>query len=528
MKRKADGLLVKFAIIFIIFTVVTLVCSGIVTYINQMSSYRKQCQDNIKAVGEYLASLIEADEDEFVEYQKFYLAHYEELKVPIEFDSFKPAKDKLDKLMAERYPGKVLGMDIKAEELDEETQLAFFMYNQQYWQLAFEKAAKDFDMPYAYYNVFYPGEHDCMYMIDGERTTPNDHLEEGEEPDPENDRYMYLGDRYYHDPEKYYIEWNTWVTGEGQNEFQVWDNKWGHTYAYYTPVVINGQKMGFVGTEIEVAKVNSGILRNTIEQTVGIAVVLIIAVCLVLAYINREYISKIIRLSDDVKQYSQDKNPAIVSVIEKEGGTGDEISALANQTAAMVLELENYMKNLLVTTKELSESRQHADDMRVLATKDALTGIRNKTAYDNEVKQLEWSLADGFTEFGLAMIDLNFLKRINDTYGHEQGNVAIKRLCHLVCTVFEHSPVFRIGGDEFIVVLKNHDYEHIDELTKVFNDRMEEMAKDDKLEQWEKISAAIGVAFFDPQRDNTVENVFKRADKEMYERKKEMKAVRTE
>ena len=78
---------------------------------------------------------------------------------------------------------------------------------------------------------------------------------------------------------------------------------------------------------------------------------------------------------------------------------------------------------------------------------DALTGIRNKMAYDYEVEKLEKDLADGFNEFGLAMVDLNFLKKTNYTYGHEKGNISIRRLCMLVCEVFEHSPVFRIGGN---------------------------------------------------------------------------------
>lgn len=526
MKQRSGGLLFKFGIVFIVFTVVTLLLSGITTYISQMRSYRQQCQDNIRNVGKYLVSLMLREGEDFAIYQDYYIRHYEEIPVPIEFDSYAPAQARFEAQMAKKYPGKVLGQDIELEQLDPETQKAYFIYTQEYWQLTFEQAAKDFDMPYAYYNVFAPGEHDCMYLIDGERTTPNDHLEEGEEPDPAMDQYMYLGDYYYHDPETYDIEWKTYETGQEQNEFQIWDNAWGHTYAYYTPLNIGGKTLGFVGTEIDVAKVNKGILTNTLEQTLGIAVVLVICVLLVLFYINRQYISKIVRLSSNVKQYSQDKDATIAQTIEKDGGSKDEISALANQTASMVMELENYMKSLLATTRELTETKQHADDMRVLATKDALTGIRNKTAYDNEVKQLEWSIGDGFTDFGIAMIDLNFLKRINDTFGHEQGNIAIKKLCFIVCHIFEHSPVFRIGGDEFVVILKNNDFDHVDELVEKFNKQLGELAADDSLEQWERVSAAIGVAFYDPLRDSGVENVFKRADKAMYARKKEMKAVR--
>lgn len=243
-------------------------------------------------------------------------------------------------------------------------------------------------------------------------------------------------------------------------------------------------------------------------------------------FINRYYISKIVRLGENIKEYATVKDAAVAGAIEKDATGGDELSALAMQAAAMIRELEDYMKNLVETTKKLVEAQQKADAMNALANRDALTGIRNKTAYDHEVQRVESQLADGKKQFGIAMIDLNYLKQINDTYGHEQGNVAIKKLCRLVCTVFAHSPVFRIGGDEFVAVLENNDYEHADELVASMNAQLVEMSADETLAPWERISAAIGIARFDPEVDTSVTTVFKRADKAMYIRKKEMKAVR--
>jgi diguanylate cyclase (GGDEF)-like protein len=184
------------------------------------------------------------------------------------------------------------------------------------------------------------------------------------------------------------------------------------------------------------------------------------------------------------------------------------------------------MRNLLETAKELRDTQQRADAMNELANRDALTGIRNKTAYDNEVLQLDWEIAEGNAEFAIAMIDLNFLKRINDTFGHEHGNMAIKKLCYIVCHVFEHSPVFRVGGDEFVVILQNNDYKNMDELVKEFNRQISECSRGKNMNMWEKISAAIGIAVFDPDMDSAVENVFRRADKAMYQRKREMKSLR--
>ena len=167
--------------------------------------------------------------------------------------------------------------------------------------------------------------------------------------------------------------------------------------------------------------------------------------------------------------------------------------------------------------------------MRELANKDALTGVKNKLAYDRETRRVEAEMeADKGKRFGLVMIDLNFLKRINDTFGHEQGNIAIKKLCHIVCTIFAHSPVFRVGGDEFAVMLENDDYENADALVAELNATLENMAKDDTLEPWERVSAAIGFARYDAAADSSVANVFKRADREMYNRKKAMKALRSD
>ncbi len=222
------------------------------------------------------------------------------------------------------------------------------------------------------------------------------------------------------------------------------------------------------------------------------------------------------KLGEDMEMIGQGNLEHKATVIRN-----DEVGDIAIQLNGMVDKLKN-------ANASLKNSQQHAEEMTVLATKDALTGIRNRTAYDKEVQQINWSIADGITNFGIVMVDMNYLKRINDIYGHEKGNIAIKKLCHIVCNVFVHSPVFRIGGDEFIVVLKNHDLEHAAALISEFNSQLIAIQDDASLEPWEKVSAAIGYAVFDNTTDTSIDNVFKRADKAMYARKKEMKAVRTD
>jgi diguanylate cyclase (GGDEF)-like protein len=159
-----------------------------------------------------------------------------------------------------------------------------------------------------------------------------------------------------------------------------------------------------------------------------------------------------------------------------------------------------------------------------LAHKDALTGLRNKLAFDQEMRLIGEELLAGPVEFGLAIVDMNGLKRVNDTYGHDCGNVSLMRLSELICSVFVHSPVFRIGGDEFTIILRNNDYDKVEELVRQFMDAVAAQQEAGGLKPWERVSGAIGYALYDAKVDiGGPDDVFRRADFAMYEHKKAMK-----
>ena len=185
--------------------------------------------------------------------------------------------------------------------------------------------------------------------------------------------------------------------------------------------------------------------------------------------------------------------------------------------------LNEMVDRLNITMRELMNTQQHADAMSRLATRDALTGIRNKTAYDNQIRLLQESFNSGNHEFGFVMVDLNNLKTINDSYGHDKGDIAIKKCCRLICETFTHSPVFRIGGDEFVIVLRESDYRNIDVLLAQFKKKVSILKDNIRLQPWERVSAAIGYALYDDEQDTSVQSVLARADQEMYKNKKKMK-----
>lgn len=514
--KKTDSLIFKFGAIFAVFTLAALVLCGVATYFFQSLSYKNLIQDQTRNAADYLSVLISEEALNIESHQKYLIEHRDEINVPIDYDgNYEPARQRFQSLFEETYPNMAYGVDIKFDEMTDELKNARAVYVQEKCLTIFENARDSFSAVYTYYIVPGSEPYYMYYVIDAVR--------EGRENDEQN---IDLGYYVFEDPARLPVMWKVWEAGEPINEFEKFDNEFGQTYGYYRPLIKDGKKLGLIAIDFDIATVNRRILSNAIRLSLGIGVILIIGVIILLIFIERKYIKKLENLVSSVKQYTVSKNPEIAEVIEYDVNTRDEISSLANQTAAMILELDHYMKNLVNTTRELTETRQYAKDLHDLANRDSLTGIRNKTAYDNEIERLGVELSSGFVRFGIAMIDLNFLKKTNDRYGHDKGNLSIKKLCDLVCDIYVHSPVFRIGGDEFAVILKNTDYDNAVELEKTFNAEIDRIYNDTNLEPWERISAAIGVALFDRSKDHTVDDVFRRADEAMYKRKQEMKATR--
>lgn len=157
-----------------------------------------------------------------------------------------------------------------------------------------------------------------------------------------------------------------------------------------------------------------------------------------------------------------------------------------------------------------------------VANRDSLTGVRSMSAYMDKVEQLKEKVKNADTaSFALVECDLNGLKGVNDTYGHDIGDVYIVNSCHAICDVFKHSPVYRIGGDEFVVVLEGEDLDNRDNLMKQLKAASDySMSKQDPVHG--RISIASGIAVYDAKQDKTVGDVLKRADSSMYNDKRMM------
>ena len=164
-----------------------------------------------------------------------------------------------------------------------------------------------------------------------------------------------------------------------------------------------------------------------------------------------------------------------------------------------------------------------AVDATRLANTDELTGLGNKKSYIDAVLQLEEDIKAGTASFAIAMIDMNYLKKTNDGYGHDKGDKMIKLLAEHIRKAFPYCDTYRVGGDEFVVIANGKESSNMDKMISELRDLNE---SDKGAQPWEHVSAAVGYSVFDSGMDNNVKEVYIRADKQMYENKAAMRATR--
>ena len=169
--------------------------------------------------------------------------------------------------------------------------------------------------------------------------------------------------------------------------------------------------------------------------------------------------------------------------------------------------------------------KEHEKLQHLLAYRDSLTGLRNTNSYWAWITDFDKEIEAKEIVFGVIVLDINYLKETNDRYGHDVGNKLIVSAARVISSIFKRSPVFRIGGDEFLVILQNRDLEEYKELLKKFDEEcLNELVITDK--ENIPVSIAKGFARYDFKKDSCFIDVFNRADDAMYENKREIKGMK--
>lgn len=194
-------------------------------------------------------------------------------------------------------------------------------------------------------------------------------------------------------------------------------------------------------------------------------------------------------------------------VVEK--NTQDFMKMMSTQLYMNVLFCTIIVLIVIVITIKIIKSFN--DKLLRLAEKDQLTGIRNRTSYDKEIKKYSLNM-DKLKNFAIGIFDLNNLKAANDLFGHQAGDTYIKTFSSLLCDIFMQCPIFCIGGDEFAIIFENMSENEI-------LDGIDRLSTELKIKGEcvnIPMSAAFGYSFYEKNTLNTFEKMFKDADNKMY------------
>lgn len=256
----------------------------------------------------------------------------------------------------------------------------------------------------------------------------------------------------------------------------------------------NGMRLNVT---VPVKEINAEWQHWSNQTILSFIILLVVFVVLITAFV--EQLTKPLR---ELRQAAEQVNEGNYDFDLKYHGK-DEIGVLTHTFRTVTANLKTYI-----------------NDLNDLAYADALTSLHNKGAFDILVRDMQTQLDEpgGSLAFAVCIFDCNRLKQVNDQNGHDKGDIYLKETAQIICEVFDHSPVFRIGGDEFAAMLLDRDYEKRDELLQLFDERCREKRAQETT-AWEQVDVARGMAVYDPREDSSINDVVRRADKNMYENK---------
>ncbi|ADV65939.1 GGDEF domain-containing protein [Deinococcus maricopensis] len=168
------------------------------------------------------------------------------------------------------------------------------------------------------------------------------------------------------------------------------------------------------------------------------------------------------------------------------------------------------------------ERREHLQYMREAALKDGLTGLGNRRAFDDDLdKELARAQRHGHA-VGVLMMDLDGLKAINDTWGHERGDALLLSFARALATTFRRGDrLYRLGGDEYAALLTHAGPEHRD----IVLSRVRHAIEIVRTEGFPEADVSAGISF-SPAEATRAHDLVRRADARMYDEKRARRAAR--
>lgn len=172
-----------------------------------------------------------------------------------------------------------------------------------------------------------------------------------------------------------------------------------------------------------------------------------------------------------------------------------------------------------ITSRDVTERRQQEDALRALSLVDELTGLYNRRGFLTLAQQQLKLARRGHRELLLLFIDMDDFKDINDSFGHSEGDGALRRTSEILRRTFRDSDIIgRVGGDEFVVLATDSGATTTEAIMHRLRRELQERNAKDGFPY--RLSFSVGISRFDPDAPPTLEDLMAAADSMLYQQKR--------
>lgn len=256
-------------------------------------------------------------------------------------------------------------------------------------------------------------------------------------------------------------------------------------------------------------------------------------------YMNKKHISEL-GLSENQCEgaiysdfHSQEETKEFIEKTDKVFETGESVQhRFASQksgkhfiqTLSPIRRSDGIIIGLTVVSKDISELKSIEEKLYALSLTDELTGIYNRRGFFTLGEQQLKLSRRMKTGIYLLYADVDKLKDVNDTFGHKEGDSVLIESANILKRTFRESDIIaRISGDEFVVIPIGANETHIDLIISRLQKSIDLYNEERKRHY--NLSMSLGVAYYNPERPCSLDELLEQADKLMYERKQERKGI---
>ncbi|MEM7562642.1 MAG: diguanylate cyclase [Pseudomonadota bacterium] len=225
-------------------------------------------------------------------------------------------------------------------------------------------------------------------------------------------------------------------------------------------------------------------------------------------------IQKNFSTSNDLSQLKTDITSNIEAI---RGGVDEFVNRINERHEATEERNQKLTEQLSQMEQETIELQTMLEENREKLLYDALTGVYSRMAYDDRIQQelARWNRYQ--TPFSYVIVDIDHFKRVNDEFGHNAGDKALKIIAQMLTNSVRQSDfVFRLGGEEFVLLLTNTDVEKANDMV----DKLRSAVADSGFHfKGKRVTLTMSAGITETRENDDMESIYERADAALYKAK---------